>query len=560
MKRVDLRSRIMPTNLRNINPLTGKNGSKAFNTMDLLYLDSYYEQFNNKNDYNKRKISCTDFALMNFAYETSSHKTLLDKPTTWAWLRTANQYESIACVLDDGKEFYIATSCRHVSICPSLHYRLPISKDFEDYEEIPNISEVKDITGQVIYHTLQIGEYPRTKVDDNLNKTLDGLFNNGNLKEELVCTGRWYTVNGQKMLNENFAGKHVPEFEYKGNRYVRVVSYPREANDTYSEGILSGSEGTIKWAKVEPISFVIKNWNEMPKYINPKGNGKAKYFNLRAEEGILSNIPFYPDEYNINSTLWQNSEIRGFLNGINVIRIKENGNKGYGAKSGGDFSTGGCFLNEAFNLSREPITEYTIPKSEDIIADDAFNGCINLKKITIHSGVKSIGKDAFAGVHFKYAYKTETEAIVLANDISKEEAKNMSLLDIEKLSRGFDKFDYNILLNCDNFNQLNKLSEVLNKNKFSIPYVYGLALQKSGEIEEFCQNSDFRFFKNEINNINGLLKDCPDEEKLAFFKFAKSLGCFSREKMFDNSIIAQKASSLLAILLNTNMINIRRLS
>ena len=45
----------------------------------------------------------------------------------------------------------------------------------------------------------------------------------------------------------------------------------------------------------------------MPKSINPKGNGKAKYFDLIEEEAIISNISFYPDEYDQNSTIWGKS-------------------------------------------------------------------------------------------------------------------------------------------------------------------------------------------------------------------------------------------------------------
>ena len=33
----------------------------------------------------------------------------------------------------------------------------------------------------------------------------------------------------------------------------------------------------------------------MPKSINQEGNGKAKYFDLIAEEAIIANIPFYPN-------------------------------------------------------------------------------------------------------------------------------------------------------------------------------------------------------------------------------------------------------------------------
>ena len=194
-------------------------------------------------------------------------------------------------------------------LCPSLHYKLPFGisalnalrflKDRQSRAERKesefDIREVKDTRGKTIYHTLQIGEYPKTKVDETLSSVLETLYNRGKIKEGISSTGRWYSCNGQKESCKEYAGKHSPEFEYQGNRYVRVISYPNNDGDRYSDGTTTGKIGTVRWVKVEPISFVIKNWNEMPKSINPKGTGKAKYFDLRAEEAITANIQFYPN-------------------------------------------------------------------------------------------------------------------------------------------------------------------------------------------------------------------------------------------------------------------------
>ena len=383
------------------------------------------------------------------------------------------------------------------------------------------------------------------------------------MQEEILCTGRWYSTNGQKENNRDYAGKHSPEFEYQGQRYVRVVSYPNDEDNRYSDGTPTGKVGTIRWVKVEPISFKIRNWDEMPKSINPKGNGSAKYFDLRAEEAITSNIPFYPDANDKNSTMWQNSSVRGFFNGIDVRNIQSNGNTEYGASRGGNF-TGECnFLNEAFNLSREPMIEYTIPDSETEIPDDAFNGCITLKKLVMHSGIKSIGKKAFDGLQFKYAYRTETGELVFAQDLPRNENEYTDVVELGKIAKSFDGFDYSILVQSDRLDEITDFSEILSKNKFSIPYVYGFALVESGKTKSFTENSDFRFFKNEIPKINDMLLDFPEEERLDFFKFASSLGCFSTEKMLDKKgketqvPLAQKASSLLAQLLKTDEMKLR---
>lgn len=426
-----------------------------------------------------------------------------------------------------------------------------------------DIKEVKDTEGKIIYHTLQIGEYVKPKVDEDLSRTLELLYNGGKIQEGILCTGRWYSGNGQKESYKVYAGKHSPEFEYQGNRYARIISQPNDEESRYSDGTLSGKVGTVRWAKVEPISFVIKNWDEMPKSINPRGNGRAKYFDLRAEEAIISNIPFYPDEYEQNSTMWQNSIPRGFLNGIDVRNITENGNIEYGASRGGNF-TGECnFLNEAFNLSRQPMIEYAIPDSETEIPDDAFNGCITLKKLIMHSGIKSIGKRAFDGLDFKYAYRTETGELVFSQELPKNKDKYKDVVELGKISKSFEGFDYGILLQSDKLGEVINFSETLSKNKFSIPYVYGLALVESEKTKSFCENSDFRFFKNEIPKINDMLLNFPEEERLDFFKFASSLGCFSAEKMLDKKgketqvLLAQKASSLLAQLLKTDEMRLR---
>lgn len=576
MKREDLRSKIIPATIRTRDRYYY---DEKFNTTDLIYLDSYDEQYsydeqcNPKRTYKEKTISATDYAQMNNAFSFKVNTTRTGRQTAYAWLRSATLGNRVDYVSSGGDWCSAPVVKRSVGLCPSLHYHLPsdisarsaLQKNRDESEELEqfDIREVEDTEGKIIYHTLQIGEYPKTKVDESLSRTLEALYHGGKIQEGILCTGRWYSCNGQQKDYQDYAGKHSPEFEYQGQRYVRVVSYPFSEYDRYSDGTPSGKVGTIRWAKVEPISFVIKNWEEMPKSINPEGNGKAKYFDLRAEEAITANIPFYPNRYDENSTMWQNSCVRGFFNGIDVRNIQSNGNIKYGANRGGNF-TGECnFLNEAFNLSREPMIEYTIPDSETEIPEDAFNGCITLKKLVMHSGIKSIGKRAFDGLDFKYAYRTGTGELIFSQELPKNKEEYTDVVELGKMPKTFDGFDYNILVQSDKLGEITELSEILSKNKFSIPYVYGLALVESGKTKSFTENSDFRFFKNEIPKINDMLLDFPEEERLDFFKFASALGCFSTEKMLDKNgketqvFLAQKASSLLAQLLKTDEMRLR---
>ena len=557
MERGDLRGNIIPTDLENTDNRQ-RTGNIYFNTTDLIYLDSLNERYKNIKNKASVRISPTDYAQMNYALVHNYVYTLTGNLSTWTWLRNSSSNATTAYITSTGKSSSTYVNCKDGGICPSLHYKLPSRKD-----EKVDIKEVKDTDGNVLYYTVQIGEYPKTKVDEELSNTLEQLYNKGNIQDNLKCTGRWFSGNGQRIRNKDYIGIHCPEFEYNGERYVRVVSYPNYEEDIYSDGTPSGWKGTIRWAKVEPIPFVIKNWGEMPKWINPNGNGKAHYFSLRSENAITANFPFYPNQIDTYRYMWQNSSIRGFLNGIDVENIVTNGILEYGAGHGGNFEGECNFLNEAFNLSREPMIEYRIPDSETEIADNAFNGCISLKKLIIHPGIKSIGKNAFDGLNFRYAYKNYKNEIIFSNKLPEDKEKYVELIEIPKIMNALKGFDYGMLLKNKDFNSLKELVEVLEKNKFSIPYEYGIALALDGKEKIFNENTDFRFFKNEIPNINNELANYSDSENINFYKFAYSLGCFSKEKILDKRYqetsvpLAQKASSFLAILLRTDSMRLR---
>lgn len=88
MKGIDLRSQIIPTKIRNTDE-NQERGSKAFDTEDLIYLDSYEEQFNGKLSYADRRMSSTDYAKMNYAFTYDNYTTRTGKKTSPVWLRSA---------------------------------------------------------------------------------------------------------------------------------------------------------------------------------------------------------------------------------------------------------------------------------------------------------------------------------------------------------------------------------------------------------------------------------------------------------------------------------------
>ena len=124
MNRKDLRSRIIPTTIENTDEFQNT-GNKKFNTTDLIYLDSYDEQYDGKKTDEERRISATDYAQMNNAYTNDGYTTRTGRQTTWAWLRSACSSYDVNYVCGDGDWYTTCTDLRNAGLCPSLRYHLP---------------------------------------------------------------------------------------------------------------------------------------------------------------------------------------------------------------------------------------------------------------------------------------------------------------------------------------------------------------------------------------------------------------------------------------------------
>ena len=137
-------------------------------------------------------------------------------------------------------------------------------------------------------------------------------------------TGKKYTGYFDYDIN-NFV--YNVEYVLDGQKYVRVDVKRHDQNSTYADGTeaKSGFGKVYQWAKVDPIVWIIKNWDDLPTEINPNGTGRAKYIDVVTEEAILAGMPFYANEENAKKvrnegygSLWQNSTIRAYLNGYNI--------------------------------------------------------------------------------------------------------------------------------------------------------------------------------------------------------------------------------------------------
>ena len=356
---------------------------ESFNTTDMVSIASVSEI--KHLIYGERKKSLTDFSLMNSAYQSKYIPAISGKYSGQYWLRTANHLFSATSIECSGEIYDLTPINRsHLGLSPTLSIKIPESGDITEYGEIERVvSELYNID----YYTIKIGEYPKTKVSPTLNNELESLFNGGHLKSGLKCTGKLYTTNGEISDGHPFLSKQNAEFEYNGEKYVRVTSLNVSPDFIFHDKSKVGQTGEIYWVKVEPITFIISNYHELEK-------GTATEIELDSEEIILSGIPFLPHDFQVNVSMWQNSLIRAFLNSANSDDL--DGNPKYNIDIKFDFRNSG-FLHQAFNMTREPTSEYIIPKTETTICNYAFRSCVGIEKIIIPEHVTAIGKCAFGG-------------------------------------------------------------------------------------------------------------------------------------------------------------------
>jgi len=82
-----------------------------------------------------------------------------------------------------------------------------------------------------------------------------------------------------------------------------------------------------------------------------------------------------------------------------------------------------------------------------------------------------------------------------------------------------------LLLGNSDFANLIKLSEKLKNSKFRIPYQYVKYLQETGNLQSFTENSDFKFFKNTMSELDASFSG---GKGLSFFEFAAALRVFQQ--------------------------------
>lgn len=143
------------------------------------------------------------------------------------------------------------------------------------------------------FHYLDYGTYPQTYVGDTMNTTLES----------------WYSSNSPsaKTTYEIRTRTWTSYLYTDGNYYARGSSYPQSSSYTYVDGTTVKSSGTTVWFKVEPIRWIVLNYDEVMA-------GTATTIDCLSELALTADIRFYPNTSDTDCNAWYNSELRTWLN------------------------------------------------------------------------------------------------------------------------------------------------------------------------------------------------------------------------------------------------------
>ncbi|MBE5735690.1 MAG: hypothetical protein E7361_04530, partial [Clostridiales bacterium] len=344
---------IIPKNLKNT--LSYGVERAGMTTEDKVYLYSAEEVMKSSN--RARAIIPTDYAILNNA--------MVNFDYGYSMLRSSSEGDNRVDNIDYDADLITSG----ISVHDTQYIVAPVM-NIDESAVLAGTLNIKDISARYDVseddtHAVEFGEYPKTYVDNIVNKKLEELYTSGGL----TPTGKAYFcgVGGDSGLTPLYNLEYMTR---DNDKYVRVFSRKYDSDSILSDGTELPEEEKPFWVRVEPIEWRIMNWDNLSTMINPNGTGEDDYLELQTQYGIISGIPFYPknEDESEACVLWQNSTIRGYLNGINVNNIKENGNPDYSAPNGGDFSIyNGGFLGEALgiNLPKTAVIE----ESKEVIKD-----------------------------------------------------------------------------------------------------------------------------------------------------------------------------------------------
>ena len=111
---------------------------------------------------------------------------------------------------------------------------IEMNVSFEEYEELPYRIEQENIGG-IDYTFVYFGRYPQTYVGDELNTTLENLFDTSSFS--LVATGKTYTAYDAGVPKTPYL-----EYEYNGEKYVKEQYRNGYKDEMYREIYYAGKD------------------------------------------------------------------------------------------------------------------------------------------------------------------------------------------------------------------------------------------------------------------------------------------------------------------------------
>ena len=316
------------------------NGRFIVETKDNVVFENYNEAQIRKDTQVKKEVYSSDYAVLSGArYIPENLQNTKSKSISTHWLTTRLYHEYVGTYGADGKLGAYTPSFKSLGMRPCLNLNLePVVKmnsfGYHKFDTKP----VQDFDGHVLYNIMEFGKYPQTRAKNG--ELLEDLYRNGHLP----MTGKKYLGRMDKAgdIIWNF------EYEYDGKNYVRLISNRFSEYSRLKDGSRAPQKGEPVWVEVKPIKWIIRNWDDLPKSINPNGNGTAKTINLMATESIASGLPYYPARKDKVHAMWQNSFPRAYFNGYNIHKTlnKGNGNEAFKADINFNFEDDG-FIKDA---------------------------------------------------------------------------------------------------------------------------------------------------------------------------------------------------------------------
>lgn len=211
------------------------------------------------------------------------------------------------------------------------------------YERQHSIRPVINVRAEMIEYLRKSG---RSK---KMHKGVVGTSPSGLWDEEFVALGEYpqtfCTQEEENIIKNSMrpTGKKYSSYSQRsGDGDEMICTIPAMGNPKVVQ--ITVDDNTKKLVKVEPIEWEIVSYET--KY-NPRKDEKDEYYVLMAKNALIGGYPFYPFSNERFGNVWQNSTVRGYLNGYDLSSRATKDVIACNALGGGDFTHKNNFLDEA---------------------------------------------------------------------------------------------------------------------------------------------------------------------------------------------------------------------